>query len=308
MNRKLSLYIAIACIGYFSNASAQQLNKKLIAEIKDIYNADQYYRVATKKAADLHGWDSPETDSLMRLQGKADIENTSRITAIIDQYGYPGKSLVGKQNASLAFMVIQHSDAETQRKYLPVMTKAANRGELAWRSLALLIDRVKTGQNEKQVYGTQLWQMGNSVKLYPIADEAGVNIRRKKIGLPPLETYLQQWNIKYKVPTQQRNPNPEGLYYSYEQREESPVELIGGEKALYAKIKYPESALKEHVSGWITVELTVDKDGKPKNLSVVKGLGHGCDEEAVRVMSEARFTNKTGEDHDMRYRLPFAIH
>lgn len=308
MNRKLSRYIAIACLAFCTQVKAQQPNKKLIAELKDIYNADQYYRLAAKKAAEKYGWDSPITDSLMRLQSKADAGNTSRVTAVIDKYGYPGKSLVGKENASLAFMVIQHSDAETQRKYLPLLTKAAEKGELPKQSLALLIDRVKTELNEKQVYGTQLWQMGNSVKLYPIADEANVNVRRKKVGLPPLETYLQQWNIKYKVPTQKGNPNPDSLYYSYEQREESPVELIGGEKALYAKIKYPENASQERLNGWVTVELTVDKDGKPKNLSVVKGLGHGCDEEALRVMSEARFTNKTGEDHDMRFRLPFAVY
>lgn len=306
MNRKLSLFTTTALMFSAATGNAQHLNKKLIAELKDIYSADQYYRLATKTAAEKYGWDSPATDSLMRLQGKADVENTSRVTAIIDKYGYPGKSLVGKENASLAFMVIQHSDAETQRKYLPLLTKAAEKGELPKQSLALLIDRVKTELNEKQVYGTQLWQMGNTVKLYPIVDEANVNVRRKKVGLPPREIYLQQWNIKYKVPTQKGNPNPDSLYYSYEQREESPVELIGGEKALYAKIKYPENASQEHVSGWVTVELTVDKDGKPKNLSVVKGLGHGCDEEALRVMGEARFTNKTGEDHDMRYRLPFA--
>jgi TonB family protein len=53
------------------------------------------------------------------------------------------------------------------------------------------------------------------------------------------------------------------------------------------------------------VELTIDKEGNTKGLSVVKGLGHGCDEEALRVMKAAKFTNTTGGDHDIRMKLPF---
>ncbi|WP_177189686.1 energy transducer TonB [Hymenobacter actinosclerus] len=53
------------------------------------------------------------------------------------------------------------------------------------------------------------------------------------------------------------------------------------------------------------MQLTIDPQGVPQNVAVVQGLGAGCDEEALRVMHAARFTNTSGQDHEIRMRLPF---
>ncbi len=75
-----------------------------------------------------------------------------QVDSLIARHGYPGKSLVGEYLKSTAFIVIQHNPDE---RYLPLLTAAADKGELSWASLALLVDRVKTDKGEKQVYGTQ---------------------------------------------------------------------------------------------------------------------------------------------------------
>lgn len=62
---------------------------------------------------------------------------------------------------------------------------------------------------------------------------------------------------------------------------------------------------QKNISGKITVQLTIDPQGVPQNVAVVQGLGAGCDEEALRVMHAARFTNTSGQDHEIRMRLPF---
>ncbi len=49
---------------------------------------------------------------------------------VIEEYGYPGKSLVGPSNMGTAFLVIQHSNQEVQEKYLPLLKQAADDGEL----------------------------------------------------------------------------------------------------------------------------------------------------------------------------------
>ena len=41
---------------------------------------------------------------------------------IIDEVGYPGKSMVGDQSGT-AFLVIQHADLEVQEKYLDIITE-----------------------------------------------------------------------------------------------------------------------------------------------------------------------------------------
>ena len=49
-------------------------------------------------------------------------------------------------------------------------------------------------------------------------------------------------------------------------------------------IKYPKQAQRMGVEGKVFVQFVVEKDGSLSNIQAVKGIGAGCDEEAVRVM------------------------
>jgi TonB family protein len=83
------------------------------------------------------------------------------------------------------------------------------------------------------------------------------------------------------------------------------VEVIGGYKALKAQLRYPAAAQAKQVQGDVTLQLRIDKAGIPQEVLVIKGLGYGCDEEALRVMRAARYRNAAGQDHEIRLRLPF---
>lgn len=56
-------------------------------------------------------------------------------------------------------------------------------------------------------------------------------------------------------------------------------------KYIYSVIKYPAEARQKKVSGTVTVEFMVDEKGVLSDFLVLKGIGSGCDEEAVRVIS-----------------------
>jgi len=68
-------------------------------------------------------------------------------------------------------------------------------------------------------------------------------------------------------------------------------EFPGGKDALYSyiasNIKYPAQARKMGIEGRVYVRFIVEKDGSVTNVTPVKGIGAGCDAEAVRVMKEA---------------------
>jgi len=49
-------------------------------------------------------------------------------------------------------------------------------------------------------------------------------------------------------------------------------------------IHYPEKAYKERVQGTVFVQFLVEKTGKISNIKILRGIGSGCDEEAIRVM------------------------
>jgi protein TonB len=72
---------------------------------------------------------------------------------------------------------------------------------------------------------------------------------------------------------------------------EQKPEPNGGLKAFYEyvgeNLKYPAKASRMGIEGRVFVEFIVEKDGSLTDINVAKGIGGGCDEEAVRVISNA---------------------
>ncbi|MCF6361240.1 MAG: energy transducer TonB [Cyclobacteriaceae bacterium] len=62
----------------------------------------------------------------------------------------------------------------------------------------------------------------------------------------------------------------------------------GGLKALYGyfgkKMKYPSQARKMGIEGRVIITFVIDKDGSITDLKLLRGIGAGCDEEAIRVL------------------------
>lgn len=65
-------------------------------------------------------------------------------------------------------------------------------------------------------------------------------------------------------------------------------EFEGGERALMnfinSNIRYPVVALENGIQGRVIVRFAVDKEGAISSVSIIKGIGGGCDEEAVRIV------------------------
>ncbi len=72
--------------------------------------------------------------------------------------------------------------------------------------------------------------------------------------------------------------------------EDQPAPL-GGMKAFYAyvgkQMKYPAQARRMGIEGKVYVTFVVGKDGALTDVKVLKGIGAGCDLEAIRVLSQA---------------------
>lgn len=69
--------------------------------------------------------------------------------------------------------------------------------------------------------------------------------------------------------------------------EEKP-EPKGGVKAFYKyvadNINYPSLARQNHVEGRVYVQFVVNSEGKISDVITMKGIGNGCDEEAMRII------------------------
>lgn len=49
-------------------------------------------------------------------------------------------------------------------------------------------------------------------------------------------------------------------------------------------LRYPDSALKYDIEGRVFVQFTINEDGTISNAKVIRGLGYGCNEEALRLI------------------------
>ncbi|MEL6536124.1 MAG: TonB family protein [Bacteroidota bacterium] len=77
---------------------------------------------------------------------------------------------------------------------------------------------------------------------------------------------------------------------SFEIVEEQP-QPAGGAAGFYGyvanEIKYPLQARNQGIEGRVFLTFTVEKDGSLTGIQVKKGIGAGCDEEAIRVLKNA---------------------
>jgi protein TonB len=92
--------------------------------------------------------------------------------------------------------------------------------------------------------------------------------------------------------------------------EEMP-EYPGGRGAMYKylgeNIKYPEKARENKVEGTVYVNFVVQEDGSVASVSILRGVGSGLDEEALRVvrtMPNWKPGKQEGKAVNVQYNLP----
>lgn len=177
------------------------LDKSLVEILDTIYLEDQKYRQQIKGIEEKYGWESQEMKAHWKIINEKDSINLIKVKKILDERGWLGEDLIGNQGNSTLFLVIQHSDLETQEKYLPMMREAANIGNANVSDLALLEDRVALRKGGKQIYGSQVGRNKETGEYYilPLIDPDNVDKRRSEVGLEPLQEYVSIWGITWNV-------------------------------------------------------------------------------------------------------------
>jgi len=113
----------------------------------------------------------------------------ARLAEIIDEHGWPVKSLVGSDGAEAAWLIAQHDigNPSLQRRCLKLIEAAVERNEVPARQMALMTDRIRVQEGRPQVYGTSFdWDKQGEMSPCEIEDAENVDQRRRSVGLPPL--------------------------------------------------------------------------------------------------------------------------
>jgi TonB family protein len=75
-----------------------------------------------------------------------------------------------------------------------------------------------------------------------------------------------------------------------------------------SSLVYPASALAAGVDGSVIVEYEISDDGLVEHPRILKSLGHGCDEEAIRVVGLLRFEKVRNRGVRVRVTTKTRIH
>lgn len=79
----------------------------------------------------------------------------------------------------------------------------------------------------------------------------------------------------------------------------------GGIEGIYAKIKYPEEAQKAGVQGKVYLLIYINENGGVDDVKVLKSLGAGCDEAAIRAIKETKFS--PGQDNGAAIKVKLSL-
>jgi hypothetical protein len=176
-------------------------DKPLVAILDTIYKDDQTDRRKIDQITNDYGYQSDEMINLWDTIIAKDSINQIKVMKIIDERGWLGVDIIGKQGNNTLFLVIQHADLDIQLKYWPIMQQAVKDGNIRKSAMALLEDRIALRQGKKQIYGSQIQGDIDGTFYYvrPLIDPENVDIRRAEVGLNTMAEYVKRWDITWDV-------------------------------------------------------------------------------------------------------------
>ncbi|TKB95163.1 DUF6624 domain-containing protein [Pedobacter cryophilus] len=149
-------------------------------KLSKIREADQSIRESYLSAT------PKEIPAIIKSMDSIDKANKKDVLNILENYGWIKQSKIGEDAADALFLVVQHSDLKTMKKYFPQLKDLANKHEAKKTYAAMMEDRILMDEGEKQIYGTQavsgLRETKELIVIWPILDPKNVNKRRTKMG------------------------------------------------------------------------------------------------------------------------------
>jgi hypothetical protein len=110
----------------------------------------------------------------------------AELLTLIPPEGWFLKSVYGERAAGAAFLIIQHSDVEQWRRFVPILQPLVAAGEVDGQDYGLMYDRLAVTEGRPQRYGTQVvCRSGKLVVDWDnLEDPTNADARREAIGFP----------------------------------------------------------------------------------------------------------------------------
>jgi hypothetical protein len=137
-----------------------------------------------------------EKDKLPLKGNVAEVD--AQLTEIVAKQGWPTIALVGFDASNAAMLILTHTaDHAWQASLLPELEGLADTKKIDGSALAIVIDKELVSEGKLQRYGTQFKFVDGAMAMYGVEDPGGLDARRARVFLPPMEYYKQMLSEMY---------------------------------------------------------------------------------------------------------------
>ncbi|MCW1427631.1 DUF6624 domain-containing protein [Novosphingobium sp. JCM 18896] len=155
--------------------------------------------IRAAQVVNVEGLDAEQARAVKReVQARLETinrENLEQLYALLPAAGWFTRTDYGDHGAEAAFLVVQHSTAEVQRRFLPSLERFAASGDVAPSQYALMYDRLALADGKLQRYGTQMRCEAGRMVPAPTEDPDRLEERRAPMGFrwPTYADYLKNF-------------------------------------------------------------------------------------------------------------------
>ena len=125
-------------------------------------------------------------------------------------------------------------------------------------------------------------------------------------GDEPLENFVLDTDLDPNSNVPPPPPPVDGDEFYFEAVESPPVP-IGGVSAIQSNVIYPEMAKRIGIQGTVVILAFVDETGTVTKAKVLKGIGFGCDEAAVKAVEKTRFHPGTQREKAVKVKVSISL-
>lgn len=130
----------------------------------------------------------------------------------------------------------------------------------------------------------------------------GKEISTKTIEGPIIETPIIKEKIVITEPVVKRNE----IITIAEQMPEYSGGFTAMQRDIQKQVRYPSAAMRNETEGTVYVSFVVNADGSVSDIGLVRGIGDGCDEEAMEAVSKLKIWNP-GKQNGQTVRVKITI-
>ena len=186
---------------HFAAAQQKITEPSLANRIDSLIGEGKKFRAITKELYFSGQSGTKEYAEAYKSMMKTDSVNYVEVKQILNQYGFPGYTMVGKNSSHNFWIMAQfyEKDLALQNIAVTLMKKEVDAQNAAEDDYAFIVDKYLDATGDQQIYGTliKLNDEHTSFEVKPVKDPEKLDELRKHANLPPLSDTIKQANERF---------------------------------------------------------------------------------------------------------------